>query len=102
MDAIISLALALLQQVLPTLTTANAGLITKIVEGLIALIPILVNEYKALLPMIQNVITALKSNGNITADQLTALDAMEAQIDAAFEQAATNAQTEDASDATKI
>ncbi len=98
MDAAIQLALTLLQQLLPSLSTANAALIEKIVEGLVALIPVLIKEYQDVVPMVKNIITALKSNTDITASQLIALESAETQIDASFEQAATAAQAEDTGD----
>lgn len=96
MDQIIQLALTLLEQVAPQLAGANATLITKIIEGLVALVPLLITEYKDVLPFVQNVITLLKSNNLVTADQLATLTALETQIDAAFEAAAANALAEDA------
>lgn len=95
MQAIIQLALTLLEQIVPQLAGANASLIEKIVEGLIALIPLLIKEYTDAIPFIRNVIALIKGNGNVTPEQLQTLDDLEAQIDAAFEAAATNAQTED-------
>ena len=95
MDAVIQLLLGLLQQLLPSLGVANAGLISKIVEGLVALIPVLIKEYKDVLPMVQNVISALKANAAITPEQIIKLQTIEAQIDADFETAATNALADD-------
>ena len=95
MDGIIQLTLTLLQAVVPQLAGANASLITKIIEGLVTLIPILIKEYQSLVPMVQNIISVLKNNNQVTPDQWTQLDALETQIDAAFEAAATNAQAED-------
>ncbi len=95
MNAVIELALSLLEQLLPQLGVANAPLVEKIVEALVALTPVLVKEYQDVLPMVKNVITALKGNTSITADQLTALESAETQLDASFEQAATAAQAED-------
>lgn len=98
MGSIITLALSLLQALIPSLGSANAALITQIINGLVALVPILINEYQSLLPIITNVINVLKGNGEVTADQLAALETMEIQIDAAFEAAATAALAEDATD----
>lgn len=95
MQAIIQLALTLLEQIAPQLAGANASLIEKIIEGLIALIPLLVKEYTDAIPFIRNVIALIKGNGNVTPEQLQTLDDLETQIDAAFETAATNAQAED-------
>lgn len=96
MQSIIQLALTLLAQVAPQLGGANATLISQIVSGLIALVPLLIKEYQDAIPFVQNVITLLKSNNQITPEQLTALDILETQIDAAFEAAAAAALAEDA------
>lgn len=96
MEGIIQLALGLLAQVVPQLGGANAALITQIVNGLIALVPLLIKEYKDAIPFVQNVITLLKSSNQITPEQLIALDVLETQIDAAFEAAAAAALAEDA------
>lgn len=100
MNAVITLALSLLEAVIPQLGGANAALITKIIEGLVALIPILIKEYQAVIPMIRNVISVLQGNGAVTPEQLATLTAMETQIDAAFEAAATQAEAEDAANST--
>lgn len=96
MQAIISLALSLLSQVVPQLAGANAGLITQIVNGLVALVPLLIKEYNDAIPFIKNVITLLKTHNEITPEQLQTLDVLEVQIDAAFEAAAAQAEAEDA------
>ncbi len=96
MQAIISLALTLLERVVPQLAGANAPLISQIVSGLVALVPLLIKEYNDAIPFIKNVIALLKGNNAITSDQLQTLDTLETQIDAAFEVAAANALAEDA------
>lgn len=95
MQAIIQLALGLLAQVVPQLAGANAGLIAQIVNGLVALIPLLIKEYNDAIPFIKNVITLLKNHNEITPDQLQTLDILETQIDASFEAAAAKAEAED-------
>ena len=96
MNAIVQLALTLLQQVIPKLAGANATLITQIINGLVALIPLLIKEYNDVMPFIKNVITLLKNHNEITPEQLQTLDTLETQIDAAFEIAAEKALAEDA------
>lgn len=97
MQQIIQLTLTLLEQLLPKLVgnTASAQLITQIVSGLIALVPLLIKEYQDAIPFIQNVISVLKNNNTVTAEQLQALDILETQIDASFEAAAAAALAED-------
>lgn len=98
MQPIIQLVLTLLAQAIPQLAGANAGLITQIINGLIALVPLLVKEYNDAIPFIKNVITLLKNHNAITPEQLQTLDVLEVQIDAAFEDAAAKALAEDAAE----
>jgi hypothetical protein len=95
MNAILSLIAMLLP------AGGNAALVEKIIEALTALYPIIVREYQDLLPIVKNIITALKADPSTTATQLDALDKMEAQLDADFEAAATAAAAEDAAAALK-
>ena len=95
MQQIIQLALTLLEQLLPKLAGANAGLITQIISGLVALVPLLIKEYQDAVPFVKNVIQLLKNHNEITPEQLQTLDVLETQIDAAFEVAAAQALAED-------
>lgn len=94
MSAILTTILALIEQLVPAST--SAALIEKIIAVLIQLIPVIVKEYQDLLPIVQGIITALKSNPSTTAQQLATLQEMEVQYDADFEAAAAAAQAEDA------
>ena len=76
--------------------TGEASTITSIVNALIQLIPTLVQEYEDLVPIVKNIIASLSANPATTADQLATLKALDAQVDADFEAAATAAQAEDA------
>ena len=93
MRAILTTILALIEQLVPAST--SAALIEKIIAVLIQLIPVIVQEYKDLLPIVQNIITALKSDPSTTAQQLATLEELEIQYDADFEAAAAAAQAED-------
>ena len=93
MSAILTTILALIEQLVPAST--SAALIEKIIAVLIQLIPVIVQEYKDLLPIVQNIITALKSDPSTTAQQLATLEELEVQYDADFEAAAAAAQAED-------
>lgn len=95
MNVILSALLSLLQAVMPTLGVASSGTIQNIIGALIQLIPLAVKEYQDVLPMIKNIIAALKGNNEVTTEQLDQLDEMEAQLDAAFDAAAAKAQAED-------
>ena len=97
MQAIVTPLLALLTQLAPGATTA---IITEVIEVLTALIPILITEYKEVLPSVQNIIAALQSNDDITDAQWDALDAMSAQYDAEFTTALNAAEAQDATNKT--
>lgn len=75
--------------------TSEASTITSILNALIQLVPTLVQEYKDLVPEVKGIIAALSGNSATTADQLTTLAALDAQVDADFEAAATAALAQD-------
>lgn len=93
MQAIINPILALLTQLAPGATT---NIITLAINILTALIPILIQEYQALLPSVQNIITVLQQSDDITDEQWDTLDAMSAQYDADFQAALAAAEAQDA------
>ena len=93
MTAIITPLLALLTQLAPGATTT---VIAQVINILVALIPVLIQEYKDLLPIVQNIITVLQQSDDITDDQWDSLDAMSAQYDAEFKAALAAAEAEDA------
>jgi len=76
-------------------TTAETSTITAIVNALVALVPVLVKEYRAMVPIVKNIIAALSANPASTAEQLATLQALDAQVDSDFESAAAEAQAED-------
>lgn len=92
-SSVLSALLAVLQTIAPTATEAA---IVQIITALTNIIPFLVSEYQALKPIVLNIITALKGNDAITTDQVTQLQTMQVNIDAAFEAAALAAQAQDA------
>ena len=89
--------LAIILEILTAIagTTAEASTITSIINALVALIPVLVKEYEALVPVVKNIIAALQANPATTADQLATLQALDAKVDSDFESAAAEAQAED-------
>jgi hypothetical protein len=93
MQAIITPLLALLTQLAPGATTQ---IIAQVISILTALIPVLITEYKELLPIVQNVIVVLQQSDDITDEQWDALDAMSAQYDAEFMAALSAAEAQDA------
>ena len=97
MPVFITAFLALLGEIAPTVTAAST--IGNIIGSLTALIPTLTQEYTDVMPIVKNIIADLQGNPASTADQLTQLAALDAQVDQAFEAAATAAQAQDAASA---
>jgi hypothetical protein len=92
MQAIITPLLALLTTLAPGATTQ---IIAQVIGILTALIPVLIQEYKDLLPIVQNIITVLQQSDDITVDQWNALDAMSTQYDTDFQTALAAAEAQD-------
>ncbi len=86
--------LALIEALLPAVV-GNSALIEKIVAALIALAPMISQEYQDLKPIVSNILTALRSDPASTTAQLDSMDAFEAQLDADYETAAAAAAAED-------
>ncbi len=90
---VVTALLALLVQLAPSLgSPALASIITTLQQ----ILPTIVAEVADVAPYVKNVIAALRSNSEITPEQWAQLDALEAQIDQAFEAAATAAEADDA------
>lgn len=82
---LIATLLNMLLAIVPQMTNSKA--VASVVTWLEGLIPLLVQEYQDLLPTVKNLIGLLKQNTAVTPDQITALDAQEAVIDKAFDDA---------------
>jgi hypothetical protein len=81
--------LTFLSQIIGDLsTTSSIGAAITLLEQIVAAA---VNEVETITPEIKAIIAQLQSNGAITADQMTQLAALDAQVDAAFEAAANAA-----------
>ena len=93
MGSIIAAVVALLEEIIPLVN--NAGTVAKVVGTLVSLIPSLVQEAKDMVQPVKNIIAALSANPATTAEQLQALQDLDAKVDADFEAAATAAQAED-------
>jgi hypothetical protein len=87
MSAIANIIVALLTKLLPLLGTMSGGAIGNIITLLEQVIPISVKEATDLVAPIQNIISELQGSGVVTSDQLTALAALSAKIDAEFDAA---------------
>jgi len=84
MSAVLQTLLTLIQNLLPQIGV-NSKVVTTILTALIQLVPIVIQEASDILPAIKNIIAALSANPATTADQLKTLQALDAQVDAAFE-----------------
>jgi hypothetical protein len=82
---IIATLLQMILSIIPQLTDSKG--VNKVVAMLLQVVPIVVKEAQDLLPMVQNIIAALSAKDGVTPDQLAALKALDAQVDAAFDQA---------------
>ena len=76
----ITAVVALLAQIAPTISTA--GILGSVISTITSLAPVVIQTVPALYNQIKDIITTLRGNSQITPDQIAALDAAEAQIDA--------------------
>lgn len=86
MTSIITLLLTLIGQLLPAVGASSAG-VQNIINALVAIVPPLIKEAMDMVPIVQNIIAALKNNPATNEAQLVTLNALDAQCDAAFEAA---------------
>lgn len=90
--SVIQVLLTLVSGLLPSLGVGGGSVVAQIIAGLENIVPVLAAEGATLLSEVQSIIASLRNGSTpLTADQLTALDALDAQIDAAFEADATAA-----------
>lgn len=83
MQAIVLTVLTLLETLLPLVTKSDQ--IAKIIATLIEIIPTVVKEAQDLVTPVKNIIAALSANPASTQEQLDALAALDAKVDADFE-----------------
>lgn len=78
--------LAMIEQILPLVGTSSATvtMIGTVVNALTSLMPYIVNEIETVYTAVKNIIAQLQNSGAPTADQLAALAALDAQVDAAW------------------
>jgi phage-related protein len=88
--SIITLLLTLVGQLLPAVG-ASTPAVQNILNALVAIVPALIQEAMDMVPIVQNIIAALKNNPATTAAQLVTLNSLDAQCDAAFEDALAKA-----------
>ena len=95
MTAVIQAILALVEQLLPLITSSgSSATIDSIINALIKILPFVAQEVEALVPPIKNIIAALSANPATTADQLAQLQSLDQSVDKAFEDAAVSTDAE--------
>lgn len=92
--AIITAALGVAQTAASLFT--NSSQIGSVITMLEKAVPAAVQFGQDAFSIVENTITALRSNGNVTADQLAQLDALETQYDAAYDQVSAKDAADDA------
>ena len=86
MSGAILAVLAIIEQLLPALGTsaATVTLIDGIINALTALMPYIINEVSTVYTAVKNIISLLQNSAAMTADQMTALQTLDAQVDAGW------------------
>jgi hypothetical protein len=77
MSGVLTILLAALSQFA---TVAGSSQIVSIINALTSIIPFLIKEYQALVPIVTGIIDALRNNEAITPEQEAALDDLEAAV----------------------
>jgi hypothetical protein len=72
-------------------TGTTVGIIDKVLAALTTIVPVIAAQFPNLLASVQNIIDSLEGSGAVTQAQQVALDALSAQVDAAFSAAAAAA-----------
>jgi hypothetical protein len=91
MTIAIQALLGLITNLIPLLTSsANATLIDSIISTLTQFIPFIVDEISSLYQPVKNIIAALSATPATTTAQLATLQALDTQLDAAFDAAAAS------------
>lgn len=87
--SVILTVLSMIEGLLPLITSAgNVQTIDTIINALSQMLPFIIQEVQTLAAPVQNIIAALSANPATTAQQLATLQALDAQVDAAFATAA--------------
>lgn len=78
--------LSVIEAVIPLLGTssATAATIANIINALTQLLPFIINEISTVYTSVKNIISLLQNSGAMTADQVTALQQLDAQVDAGW------------------
>ena len=91
MLSIVTTVISLVELLLPNLGVGSAAVTTidTIINGLVQILPTIVAGAEDLVQPVKNIIAALSANPATTDAQLATLQTLDAQVDAAFEAAAT-------------
>lgn len=95
MNAILPAILAILSELAPLVASSASA--TKIVAALMDLVPFIIKEEQALMPEVKAIIAQMSGSPHTPADDIAALEDLNAQVDAAFDAAAAAALAADQS-----
>lgn len=98
MSPLVIAAITALLQLIQTVVLPNlnsTSVIAKVITTIEQLVPVILAGAQSLVPIVQNIIEALRGSGVITTEQLDQLDTLEAQLDDAFDAAADAAEKQD-------
>jgi hypothetical protein len=86
MSGAIIAVLTLLEQFIPLLGTSSATvtMVDGIINALTALLPYIISEVSTVYTAVKNIISLLQNSGAMSADQMTALQTLDAQVDAGW------------------
>jgi hypothetical protein len=91
MSVVITSVLAMIESLLPAITSGgNVAIVDGVINALTAMLPFIIQEVEALVTPVKNIIAALSANPATTAAQLAQLQALDAQVDTAFDAAAAD------------
>lgn len=94
MNTILTSLLSLVGNLVP-IAGGSTSTVGMIIKTLTEVVPLVIKEYQDVAPFVKNIIAALKNDPAATQKQLDQLDALNKQVDDAFDAAAKAAQEED-------
>jgi hypothetical protein len=96
--AAIPAVMGLLRSLIPSLSSASAGVVSSTIAVIAEYTPLVIAEYKALKPIVIDAIDALHANPNTMPEQLVKLRQMAALYDRGWADSLARARAEDAAD----
>lgn len=94
MSGILASLLSLVGGLVP-LASGATSTVGMVIKTLTDVVPVVIKEYQDVAPFVKNIIAALKDDPAATQEQLNQLDALNKQVDNAFDAAAKRAEEED-------